>query len=261
MIDFNGLLQELQPYSDKFYYTPILEEEIIAAENKLGITFPKYFKQFLRVFGLQQDLVFGLYDSLDAIISCAEGLPNEIAKNYIPFGDDGGEEILLTNQNPDDTKIYHFEYGFIDEEGIVEWRYDFENLILASAEKLKLEYENLPLNTKKSWAVQFIMHTHNESLILETLNAQLAKEWDEPEVSSANVYSYKNVLIYEEKSYSFSRSEYSGWDTPMYAFNMQEPLDKIDLDSLIKKTDKKLKVSFEKYAMVNYGILAFGDVD
>ncbi|MDL5051422.1 SMI1/KNR4 family protein [Oscillatoria amoena NRMC-F 0135] len=259
MVDFVRLLQELQPYADKFYYTPLSEEEILATEERLHITFPEYFKQFLKIFGLRQDLVFGLYDSLEAVASKVENLPDEISQKYIPFGDNGGEETLMLSLNPQDTKIYHFQYGFIDAEGIVEWRYDFEGLLFESVAKLKSEYETLPLNTQKSWAVQFIIHTNNELLILETLNAQLVNDWSGPEISISDVYSYKNRLFYEGKSYLFSKSEYSRWDTPMYAFTMQEPLDKIDGNSLIKKTEEKIKAAFEKYVMVNYGILAFGE--
>lgn len=259
MVDFVGLLQELEPYRDKFYYTPLSEEEILATEKRVKVTFPEYFRKFLKIFGLRQDLVFGLYDSLGALVDRVENLPDEISQKYIPFGDNGGEEILLLSLNPQDTKIYHFEYGVIDAEGIVEWRYDFEELIVRNSEKLKSEYETLPLNTQKSWAVQFIFHTHDEPLILKTLAAKLEDEWDEPEILPSGVCSYKNRLMYEGKAYSFSRSEYSGWDTPMYAFTMQEPLDKIDTDSLIKKTEERIKAVFEKYGMVNYGILAFGE--
>ena len=81
------------------------------------------------------------------------------------------------------------------------------------------------------------------------------------EVSPAKVYCYETIIKIGNKTTRFTRQEYQGWETPIYYFNLKEPVDNFGKASLIKDLDNKLKDKFNRYKLIDYGILALADKD
>lgn len=256
MIDFSSFLKELEPYNDKFYITPIEEDEIEAVEKRLNIKFPKYFKEFLNHIGLRQDLVSELCNSFDEIIEISEELPNGITQDYFPIGYSGGGLILLDKKSSH-HKIFYFDGETKNIDGIEEWYTDFYGLLKNSSAMLKHTYENLVYNSEKKWVMNFKINTNNEMLIYETLNAKLLKNWEDLIINEENVNYYKSNLLYVGQTIPIFKSKHKDWETPMYAFTIDIPLLEIKVDNIITRTEEKIKSVFSSYEKTDFGILHF----
>ncbi|MDA3616004.1 SMI1/KNR4 family protein [Polluticaenibacter yanchengensis] len=64
-------------------------------KKKIENKFPNYFRTFLKIFGVRQDLVFGLLNRAEDFIKLTEYLPNDIKKSFVVIGDNGGEDFWL----------------------------------------------------------------------------------------------------------------------------------------------------------------------
>jgi hypothetical protein len=141
--------RQLEPFNNKVFYFGLTETQVIDIEQEIGQTFPIYFRDFLKVFGVRQDLVFGLLRNEIDFIERTNYLPNDIKKSFILIGDNGGEDFWLLNTvNLNDTNPYQWQH-WLDGE-VVTLGYDFETLLRESISKLSNNKIKRVTNDKKN---------------------------------------------------------------------------------------------------------------
>src|SRR5688572_19266350 len=108
---YENIKQQLEPYKDIVFYYGLTEPEVTVIETKIGKSFPVYFREFLKAFGVRQDFVFGLMNIECAFYQNAGYLPEEVKKSYILIGDNGGEDFwLLNTEDENDHAIYEWQH-------------------------------------------------------------------------------------------------------------------------------------------------------
>jgi hypothetical protein len=257
---YSEILRQLEPFKDKVFFHALTEAEVTDIEKKTGKPFPIYFREFLKTFGVRQDFVFGLLTRENDFIERTKYLPDEVKKSYVLVGDNGGEDFwLLNTDNQTDTNLYEWQH-WLDGD-VVKLGHNFEALLKESISKLSdTEIEKEP-NNKKSWCVQFSIPTDNEQRIYATIPLTLIQDWELKEVSPAQVYCYETKAKLVDKVINFKKQEYIGWSSPTYYFDLKEPASEFGKQSLISDIDNKLKKTFPKYKLIDYGILALTDED
>ncbi|NOT50974.1 MAG: SMI1/KNR4 family protein [Chitinophagaceae bacterium] len=250
--------RQLEPFKDKVFYYGLTENEVTDIEQKLGKAFPIYFREFLKLFGVRQDFVFGLLRKEIEFVGRTDYLPDEIKKSFILIGDNGGEDFwLLNTENQNDKNIYEWQH-WLDGE-VVKLGYDFDTLLKENIAKLSDTEIERETNDKKSWCVQFAITTDDEQKIYSTIPLTLVQDWEFIETSPAQVHCYEAKAKLVDKVIRFSRQEYAGWSSPIYYFNSKEPANEFGQKSLIKEIDAKLQKSFPNYGLIDYGILPLTD--
>lgn len=252
---YTDILQQLEPYKDVVFYYALTEDEVLNIETNIGKRFPIYFREFLKVFGVRQDFVFGLLRKQADFIQQTEFLPEDAKKSFVIIGDNGGEDFwLLNSTDTNDTNIYEWQHWSDGE--IVKIGYDFETLLKESLTKLSDKEIQRETNDKKNWCVQFAIPTENEQMIYSTIPLTLIQDWELKEVSPAQVRCYETKARLIDKAIKLKRQEYDGWSSPTYYFNLQEPVSNFGQKSLISDLDSNLKKVFPKYKLIDYGILS-----
>jgi len=251
---YNDLLLQLAPYRDRVYYYGLTEAEVSGIEREIGQKFPVYFREFLRTFGVRQDLVFGLFIKEKDFAAQKEYLPKNLKKSYVLIGDNGGEDYWLINATDEtDTTIYEWQHWAGGR--VVSLGFDFATLLQRSIAVVSDPSIPRELNTAKNWCVQFSIPTNDEQRIYATIPLTLIGTWQLKDVTPADVYCYEAKAVLAEKPLVLKRSEYAGWSSPSYYFDLQEPVSQFGQPSLIKQLDGRLKTAFPQYRLIDYGIL------
>lgn len=236
------------------------ETEVTEIEKEIGKTFPIYFREFLKIFGVRQDFVFGLLTKETDFIKLTNYLPDEIRKSFILIGDNGGEDFWLLNTDlPGDTNLYEWQHWL--DGNVVKLGYNFETLLKENLSKLSDTDAESITNDKKCWCVQFAVPTDREEKIYSTIPLTLIQDWELREISPAQVYCYETKAKLVDRVIKFGRQEYVGWSSPTYYFNLKEHLSEFGKKSLIKDIDSKLQKAFPEYQLIDYGILRLTDDD
>jgi len=259
-IDYTEIKRQLAPFKDTVFYHGLPETEVMDIEQKISKQFPIYFREFLKTFGVRQDFVFGLLTREIDFIEHTHYLPKEIRKSFILIGDNGGVDFwLLNTDNQSDTNLYEWQH-WLDGK-VVKLGYNFETLLKESILKLSDPGIKRETNDKKNWCVQFAIPTNNEQKIYSTIPLTPIQPWELKEVSPAKVYCYETKATLAGKVVKLTRQEYTGWNSPIYYFDLKEPATEFGKQSLIKDIDDNLKKVFPKYTLGDYGILALADKD
>lgn len=252
---YKDIERQLEPFRDKVFYHGLTEAEVLAIEQKIGKIFPIHFREFLKTFGVRQDFIFGLISREGDFENNTKYLPEHIKTSYIVIGDNGGEDYWLINTlNKDDTDIYEWQHWNDGE--VVKLGYNFNELIQRNISNLSDPSIELQSNAQKSWCVQFSIPTNSEHKIYETVPLTEVQNWVLKEVSPAKVHCYETKAKLYGKTIKLKRQEYGGWETPIYYFDLREPVSEFDKQSTIKEIDTRLKAIFPKYKLVDYGILS-----
>lgn len=252
-INYNDIIERLEPYKDKVFFRPLTENQIAAIESHLDKKFPTYYRQFLSTFGVRQDLVFGLYGKESDFATQYDYLPDELKPDFVGIGDNGGEDFWLINiKDPFDIKIYEWQH-YADGD-VVPLAFNFNELLENSIKELSESYSTRESNSKKSWFVQFAIETDDENKILNAIDAIKTKDWKLDEVSSAGVSCFSSEISIKGILINFRRQEYAGWSNPQYYFDLNEPVLNYGT-SQINFIDSKLRATCKDYTLVDYGIL------
>ena len=251
---YNDLLQQLAPYQDRVYYYGLTESEVSVMEREISQKFPGYFREFLKTFGVRQDLVFGLFTKEKDFAAQKEYLPKNLKRAYVLIGDNGGEDYWLLNANDEtDTNVYEWQHWAGGR--VVPLGFDFGGLLQKSLAALCDPSVTRVSNVDKNWCVQFSIPTNDERRIYSTIPMALLSDWELKEITPADVYCYEAKAMLAEMPITLKRNEYTGWSSPSYYFDLQEPVSHFGQPSLIKDLDGRLKTAFPKYKLIDYGIL------
>ena len=257
-ISYDKIVEKLRPFRDYVFYYGLSDYELTDLEESIQQKFPDYYRDFLKLFGLRQDFVFGLLSRESDFVSATIDLPMDIRDKYVVIGDNGGEDCWLLNAlDYADTNIYEWQHW--SDGDVVKMDYDFQGLLDQSLSNLLDFQGDRTKNEDKSWCVQFSIKTNEEQRIYSSIPLVLSQEWTYKGVSSANVHSFEAKAKLAQKDIKFKRLEYATWDSPMYFFNLREPVSQFGQYSLIKDLDAKLKAAFSGYKLIDYGILGLMD--
>jgi hypothetical protein len=109
---YKNIIQQIEPFKDRVFYFGLPEAEVLEIELQLDLRFPVYFREFLKTFGVKQDLVFGLITSVTDFAERTKYLPETIRRSYVLIGENGGEDFWLLNmKNQADTTLYAWQHG------------------------------------------------------------------------------------------------------------------------------------------------------
>lgn len=78
---YDKMLQKLSPFGDYVFYYGLTESELVDLEQSIQQKFPCYFREFLKLFGVRQDFVFGLLSRESDFLSATQSLPGDIRNN------------------------------------------------------------------------------------------------------------------------------------------------------------------------------------
>ena len=255
MKTLNKILEGINPYLEKVVLNPMSNAEIEIIQAKFKRKIPKYYIEFLQKIGLKQDLVKGLFDSVNQFEDINDYLSSD---KYFRIGDNGGEDYwLLKFEDEENRTIYEFDY-YQDFE-IKSLGINFDELLLQGFENLKRRSNNSESNNLKEWRVQFILKTEDiESLVAE-INKHLRINLIEiPKFISKNtsgVSCYEGSIEIENDRVVLYRSSFDGWPTSRYSFNWSESIVNMKNDSTIRKLDNILSQYKFEYKMIDYGIM------
>jgi hypothetical protein len=260
MIDH--FLKKIARYRSKVAIAPLIEEDVVRIEERLGRQLPEYYREFLLKIGLKQDLVPGLFNKVDDFKPLTDFLPPGQSERFFQFGDNGGEDYwLLRSDDHSDLTIYEYEYygsGQINSLGRT-----FEDLLNEAVQHLEENASFLVDNSKKLWAVQFAIDTPGELEIvaaLEDFGCTLLNPVKRTEVSPAGVICSEGMIRLLNKDIPLKKQEYSAWATPCFYFDWEEPLEEMNNNSAIKRFEDQLKAKGLNVTLVDYGIQTKSDV-
>jgi hypothetical protein len=163
MIDYKKMLKELAPFMDKVVLCPALNEEIEILQSCYDKEIPDYFIEFLRVFGLKQDLTDEIFDRVDKYESFIDYMSSDI---YFPIGSNLSEGYLFIKFDNQDQNIYEYYH---DGNEIVNLG-SFEEFIYKKTNQIKENYENIKLNTEKVFQAHYRIETGNDKFLIKELS-------------------------------------------------------------------------------------------
>lgn len=106
------------------------------------------------------------------------------------------------------------------------------------------------------WPVQFMIDAKSFELTLKALNSisncKLLADFDNHEVSPANVHSWNAKMVLFKDTINVSKMTYTDWEYPIYSFEWEESFDDVKLDSKIRKIEITLVKYQIKYKLVDY---------
>lgn len=251
---YTDLKKQLEEYNNTVFYYGLTEDKISGIEKSIGKKFPAYFREFLKTFGVRQDFVFGLLENEKIFVDKMSYLPDDIKKSFVVIGDNGGEDYWLLNTDDErDKNIYEWRYW--NEGEIVKLDFDFDALLKRSLAQLSRTTVDRKTNNTKLWSVQFAIPAMDEQSICSVIPLTISEEWKLTKISPVNVYCYETNALLNNTEIKLKRQEYSDWETPIYYFNLKEPVSNFGTNCLIEELDSKLKQEFPEYRLVDYGIL------
>lgn len=252
-ISYSDIIRKIEPHKDKVFYYPLTENEVKDLEQRTGKLFPDYYREFLKTFGLIQDLVFGLLRNAKAFVKRTNFLPNEVNDSFVLVGDNGGEDYWLLSTDENDINIYEWQHWADGD--IVKLEHNFEQLLQESVSILADTSIRHELNENKSWWVEYSIHTNNEEDIYACIPLIKLEDWKLKDVSPADVYCYVVRAELMGKLITFKKQEYAGWQSPSYSFDLRTPVNEVGRNFQIEELDEKLSAAFPRYTLIDYGIL------
>jgi len=263
MTTIDKILEELKSIEDKVVINPLSREEIELVQSKYNKRLPNYYIEFLSKIGLKQDLVWGLNDRINRFEDLTDFLQSE---NYFRFGHNGGEDYwLLKFENEKDRTIYEYEY-YNDGE-IKSLGKTFDELLFEGLTDKKNRYDNLVLNDKKNWCVQFSIGTGSGKFLVSQLEKNLdipieiIKEPVYKETSEAGVKCYEGIISIDGEEIRLGKQIITGMGSSNLYFDWQETIEEMKNDSTINKINNALSKCVFKTTLIDYGILNRKDLE
>lgn len=251
MLEFQNILEQIKSVENQVFYIGLTDDEVKNLEFKINKQFPTYYREFLKTFGFQQDLVKGLFTNVDEFLE-HNGYLEEYGdyENYLNIGDNDGENIwLIRTDDATNFTIYN-----IEDDELEEWNLSFEEM-MHHAIMMRTDKDTLwESNEKKFWSVQFIINTNDEDLIYKTIPLIRKTDWKLDEVSEANVTSYNAEASLLNKTITIDKSQHPDWEYSMFSFDWYEQITITKNHSSIKEWEELLKQKFENFSLVDYGV-------
>lgn len=242
---------------DKVFYWGLSEAQIEDLEIKTGKAFPDYYRDFLKHFGHQQDLVAGLFTNKHSFLEYNDELQQAKGlENYIMIGDNAGLDFwMLRVDDPTDLTIYNWVNAEIEITGLT-----FLELINNSLHSRLDASKKWDSNDQKSWFTQFAIQTNDEDLIYTTIPMKRSTDWSFDEHNESGVHAYQAVAQLLNKEIPVTKLVHDSWKSTVYLFNWDEPISAMRQQSNIKEWESSLSQKFEDFKLIEFGVFATGQL-
>jgi hypothetical protein len=251
-------VEKLKEFGSKVLITPLTEIEVANIELVLDRKFPEYYRQFLLQIGLKQDAICGLLDRIEDVNDLAEFLPDGQSTTFFHFAHSHNGEgyWLLRIDDPTDKNIYEYDYP---DSCIRRTDKTFDQLLDESLQQLTQNKDLLRNNSEKCWIVEFSIAVDNVDVIIGSLKKEfdchLSEDIGQIQVSSGGTIISLGKIRLQGADIQIKKKDHHKWETPKFCFNWNEPVADMQMNSLIKRIESRLKNDSLEVELLDYGIL------
>ncbi len=244
----------LENFDDRIFYHPMTVSEIYGSEAKIGYPLPPYFRDFLAVFGVKQDILPWLLWTDGAFFIPGGLLPEADQGRFITVGRLTGYGLYFLNfSNPNDQMVYKLE--FEENKRLVPVGL-FPDLVKKGIDEAIEMYQERTLNDEKIRKVEFHFYSKDYDAVLTPILDHIQAE-DLPEFRfdtlENDVAIWKTTLQFEGKTVELERHE--GFDDviyPKYFLTVTEPITDLKSGSFVEfirgcYKEKEIKLEFLEY--------------
>lgn len=260
MIDFDKILDELEPIKDKVFILPLEREYLLKLSEKVGVEFPEIYLNFRAKVGFTQDLLPELLQTEDSLVDDLD-YTEAWCKDFFPIGTFSTEEIdytLLLEKKSENGQIYQVDN---EEENAKPEKTErtIQSLIEEEIERIKKGKSNRLKNTEKVRLFEFRIQTEDFDEIIEVLSKIFNAEWIDnrwrdkytPNVLGIEVAFFKlneyQIIVQREKDIMDGKSA--------CFFEIEETLAKVKNKSLAEEIKEIFETENVKYKFTDYGIM------
>jgi hypothetical protein len=247
---YKEIKEKLIEFSEVVYYEPMTEDKIIEIEKKIGKTIKPLYREYLLNFGMNQDVFEKLITDIDSFSKDFDFIKNSL-RGYLPvFSDIDIEDTiyLINNKDLQDDYVYKVKIDSNDKIGQIKKLKLFQQIIEDSILKLKKNHKNRCPNKNKVNNAEFNISGKDFKDFIEIFKTEGLKQktdW-QPKYYPENIFG-NEVAIFElfDNEIIIERDD----DYSQYRFELEEPILTDNEKSIIRKTEKLLKVQrieFEK---------------
>ena len=260
-IDFDKILNELEQVNDKVFILPLERVYLLEIYEKVGVEFPEIYLEFREKVGFTQDLLPDLLQTEDSLIDDLD-YTEAWCKKFFPIGTFSTDKIdytWLLEKNSENGEIYQVDNE--EEENVKPERTKatIQSLIKKEIENIKNGTSNRLSNVDKVRLFEFRIETEDFEEILKILNKISTTKWiDERwrDKYTPNVLGIEVAFLRLQKYEIMVQREKDIIDgKPTYFFEIEEPLQKIEKESIAEKMKKLFEIEKVKYKFIDYGIM------
>ena len=260
-IDFDKILNELEPVNDKVFILPLARKYLLELSKKVGVEFPEIYLEFREKVGFTQDLLPDLVQTEDSLLEDL-GYTEMCCKEFFPIGVFSTDEMdfytWLIKKNSENGEIYQVQE---EEENAEPKRINatIQSLIEKEIKDIRKGKSDRLNNVDKVRVFEFRFETDDFEEIVKILNKISTAKWiDErwrDKYAPNDLGMEVAFLKFQEYEIMVQREKDIMDDTMAYFFEIEEPLEKIKKESIAEKMKKLFEIEKVKYKFIDYGIM------
>lgn len=230
------LRDQLFGYEDRIFYHPLTEAEIRETEERQEFLFPPYFRDFLSIFGLKQDILQWMVWGEGSFSIPQTFLQEDDRGKYILIGRYTEHGVFFIRySDPTDESIFRLE--IIDDRPQLVRVGAFIDILTGAIFEAIADYPNRRLNSEKMRTVSIELQADSDdeliNLILDRLEGNEVPEFAFQELKY-DVATWKATLQIGGKSLEIHREDSFDKGYPKYTVFVTEPLTDIKSGSLLQ---------------------------
>ena len=247
---YQAIKTRLQAFSDVVYYEPLPERAIRELEKHLGQTIKPLYREYLRAFGLTQDIFETFRIDRETMLEVFDSIRDSRA-GYLPLSVDLADAetlYLLNNRDQSDQQVYVARVADDGSLGTLRKLKPFQELIEAALTTLPKQARTRCPNSAKI----NVLEVHIPGPAFAAFSAHFAKEGLTQETEWGPPYYPENLFDVEVARFRLWGQELRierTADRSQYGFELAEPILTGRAQSLLQKTERLLKrrgLPFEK---------------
>jgi len=261
MIDFDKILNELEPVKDKVFILPLEREYLLKLSKKVGVEFPEIYLEFREKIGFTQDILPDLLQTEDSLVDDLD-YTESWCNDFFPIGTFSTEEIdytWLLEKKSENGQIYQVDIEEEENAKPEKTERTIQILIEEEIENIKKGKSNRLKNTEKVRLFEFRIQTKDFDEIIEVLSKIFNTEWIDnrwrdkytPNVLGIEVAFFKlneyQIIVQREKDLVDGKLS--------YFFEIEEMLTKVKNKSLAEEIKELFETENVKYKFTDYGIM------
>ncbi|PWD97618.1 hypothetical protein [Marinilabilia rubra] len=248
---YKEIKEKLIRFSTVVYYEPMTEDNILEMEKKIGQPIKPLYREYLLTFGMTQDIFEKLITDIDSFFEDFDFIKKSL-NGYLPiFSDIDMEDTiyLINNKDLQDDFVYKVIIDSDDKIGKIKKLKLFQRIIEESISKLNKNHKSRCLNKNKVNNAEFNISDKDFNDFIEIFKTEGLKQktdW-QPKYYPENIFGDEVALFYLfDNEIIIERDE----DHSQYRFELEEPILTDNKKSIIRKTEKLLKVQRVKFEKI-----------
>jgi len=238
---YKEIKNELEEFSDVVYFEHLTEDEVLALENKIGVSIKPLFREYLLAFGFIQDIFDKVVTDLDEFLEDFEFI-EATYKGYLPIYSEIGDKdkiYMINNTDLQDDFVYRAIINNSDKIGKAKKFKLFQELIEKPLLKLNNNHKRRCLNINKVNNTEFTFKEDAFVALGEIFKNDGFKQktkWRPKyfpdnlfgtEVAIFNLFDFEFIVEWDE-------------DDSQYFFELEEPILIEKEKSVISKIERSL---------------------